>query len=193
MRRLPVLATLIVLAAVMTMIGLGIWQLQRKAEKEALVARYALARDLPPVRLPDIATVTPDLLYRRAIGRCLRVTDRRSEGGRDANGRSGWVQLAGCNGSNVRPGFQVVLGWTDQPTLVTEFNDPRNDLAGIIARGRGGIPRLVLTEPISGLAPAQLPSPKDVPNNHLFYAIQWFFFAAGAAVIYVLALQRRSR
>jgi surfeit locus 1 family protein len=32
-----------------------------------------------------------------------------------------------------------------------------------------------------------------VPNNHLLYAIQWFFFALAAAVIYVLALRRRTQ
>ena len=33
-RRLPILATLLVLAAVGTMLYLGVWQLQRKAWKE---------------------------------------------------------------------------------------------------------------------------------------------------------------
>ena len=30
-----------------------------------------------------------------------------------------------------------------------------------------------------------------VPNNHLAYAGQWFFFAAVAALIYLVALRRR--
>ena len=34
-RRLPVFSTIVVFAAVLTMIGLGVWQLQRKGEKEA--------------------------------------------------------------------------------------------------------------------------------------------------------------
>ena len=38
MRRLPVLPTLVVAAAVVVMIGLGIWQLQRAAWKERLVS-----------------------------------------------------------------------------------------------------------------------------------------------------------
>jgi surfeit locus 1 family protein len=32
-----------------------------------------------------------------------------------------------------------------------------------------------------------------VPNNHLAYAVQWFLFAGVAAVIYALALRRRTR
>jgi surfeit locus 1 family protein len=38
-RRIPIVPTLVVLAAVATMIGLGVWQLQRRAWKEALIAR----------------------------------------------------------------------------------------------------------------------------------------------------------
>jgi cytochrome oxidase assembly protein ShyY1 len=43
------------------------------------------------------------------------------------------------------------------------------------------------------LAPGQPPSLGTIPNNHRFYAIQWFFFAAAALVIYVLALRGRRR
>jgi surfeit locus 1 family protein len=32
-----------------------------------------------------------------------------------------------------------------------------------------------------------------LPNNHLMYAGQWFFFALTALVIYVLALRKKRR
>jgi cytochrome oxidase assembly protein ShyY1 len=32
-----------------------------------------------------------------------------------------------------------------------------------------------------------------MPNNHLLYAIQWFFFALARGLIYVLALERRQK
>jgi surfeit locus 1 family protein len=48
-RRIPVLATIIVAAAVALMIGLGIWQLQRAKWKEQLLAQYAQAQKLPPI------------------------------------------------------------------------------------------------------------------------------------------------
>ena len=35
------------------------------------------------------------------------------------------------------------------------------------------------------------PDPRDVPNNHLSYAVQWFLFALTAVVIYILALRKR--
>ena len=47
-------------------------------------------------------------------------------------------------------------------------------------------------EPLAGLEPLAAPDPRDLPNNHLAYAGQWFFFALTALVIYILALRRRS-
>ena len=43
-RRLPVIPTLLVLVAVGIMIRLGFWQLDRLEQKEALLARYGMAR-----------------------------------------------------------------------------------------------------------------------------------------------------
>ena len=52
---------------------------------------------------------------------------------------------------------------------------------------------LVADTPPPGLAPNGHPDLSSVPNNHLAYAGQWFFFAIVATVIYVLALRRRVR
>ena len=43
MRRIPVIPTIVVLLAVATMIGLGVWQLERLQWKEALLAHYRQA------------------------------------------------------------------------------------------------------------------------------------------------------
>jgi surfeit locus 1 family protein len=60
---------------------------------------------------------------------------------------------------------------------------------GVIAPG--GV--LQAAQPVAGLAPLAPPDPSDLPNNHLAYAGQWFFFALTALVIYVLALRRRRK
>ena len=52
---------------------------------------------------------------------------------------------------------------------------------------------VVADTPPAGLAPNGKPDIASVPNNHLAYAGQWFFFAAIAAIIYVLALGRRGK
>jgi len=53
-RRIPIFATLMVAAAVATMIALGIWQLRRAQWKEGLLARYAAAETLPPIAFPTV-------------------------------------------------------------------------------------------------------------------------------------------
>ena len=47
--------------------------------------------------------------------------------------------------------------------------------------------------PQAGLTQLAAPDPRDVPNNHLSYAVQWFLFAVTALVIYGLALRKRWR
>ena len=66
-------------------------------------------------------------------------------------------------------------------------------IGGIIAPEKKQLIRLVATQPVVGLTALARPSPDQIPNNHLLYAIQWFIFAVAAAVIYVLALRKRQQ
>ncbi len=50
---------------------------------------------------------------------------------------------------------------------------------------------LVLSEPVAGLKPNAAPDLSAIPNNHIAYMWQWFFFAAVAAGIYAIALRQR--
>lgn len=184
MRRLPVLPTLLVGLAVAVMIGLGVWQLERKEEKDALLARYAAAQGLPPIRWPTTVDPNDPPLYRRSMANCSRVESWQAQGGRNAAGETGWLHIARC------PEVTAVMGWSTEPAA------PRwqgGQISGVIGPDRDRVIRLIAADPAPGLQPARLPSLEDVPNNHLLYALQWFFFAAAAAVIYVLALRRRSR
>ena len=67
MKRVPIVSTVLVVAAVLTMIMLGVWQLQRADEKNALLASYASASNLPEMAFPAIAS-GDNLLFRRAAG-----------------------------------------------------------------------------------------------------------------------------
>jgi surfeit locus 1 family protein len=64
-------------------------------------------------------------------------------------------------------------------------------VSGVIAPDRRMGMRLVADGAAPGLQPSALPSPQSIPNNHLFYAVQWFAFAAIALIIYGLALRKR--
>lgn len=180
-RRVPIFSTIIVLAAVVTMIGLGIWQLGRRAEKEALIASYEAAAGAgDPVGFPSEGEGEA-LLFRRSNIDCQGVRKIEAVSGTSDKGQKGWVQRAFCTSGTI-----VDLGFSRD---IAKPAFTGGAVTGIIAPG----PRLVADPPLAGLQPMAKPDPGDLPNNHLAYAGQWFFFALTALVIYVLALRRRGR
>ena len=186
--RLPILPTLVVAAAVLVMIGLGIWQLQRAKEKEALLARYEAARGLPPIAFPKFAGEELPL-FRRASGHCLRVASVRSTAGQNREGETGFVHIADCATGAEGPGMAVEMGWSKDPNAGRTWTG--GAVSGVIAPDRNKRIRLVSATGLGGLEASAPPSPASIPNNHRFYAVQWFLFAAIAAIIYWLALRRR--
>lgn len=183
-RRLPVLATLVVLAAIAVMLRLGFWQLGRMEQKAALLERYAAAATAGPVAAwPRDEAASQALLYRRASLDCRTATGATTMAGTSARGESGVVHVVTCalaNGDSAK----VVLGWSRDPAAVRWDGGA---VAGVIAPG----PRLVADPPLAGLAANARPDPADIPNNHLSYAVQWFLFAATALVIYAIAVWKR--
>lgn len=181
--RVPIIPTIIVIAAVATMIGLGIWQLGRRAEKEALIARYAAAASTGEIAPFPLQGDGEDVLFRRSQLSCFEVRGIEAVSGTSATGQKGWVHRARCAGSRAAT-IPVDLGFS-RDLVSPAFTGGL--VTGVIAPG----PRLVADPPVAGLAPMARPDPGDLPNNHLAYAGQWFFFALTALVIYVLALRRR--
>ncbi len=203
MKRLPVIPTILVGLAVAAMIALGFWQMQRRTEKEALLVRYARNVTLPPVAFPRIP-VDDTLLFRRAGAFCLQAVSFRVEGGRNARGGTGWRQIAQCRTGAEGPGFAVQLGFGGGPHAkpgwkggqvrgyITHAPDDTPLIAGWLGGGHPKTLMLVADPSLAGLDPNPGPDLSAVPNNHLAYAVQWFVFAALAAIIYALALRRRT-
>src|SRR3546814_5450392 len=79
-RRWPLVPTLIVAAAILAMIALGVWQLQRKGEKEALIALYERNRTMSAtVAYPALPPVPDAMLFRQSSVTCLEPVRWRSE------------------------------------------------------------------------------------------------------------------
>lgn len=202
--RFPLLPTLVVGAAILVMIGLGIWQLQRRAEKEGMLALAAANPAKPAISFPSIPPVPAELLFRRSSLHCLHVVGWQTEAGRAADGSVGYRYIAQCSTGAEGPGALVALGVAKQPDLKPSWNggpakgwiSEEPDHRALLSRLGGDAqplrPMLIAERAPEGLKPVAPPSVEDVPNNHLAYAVQWFFFAAVATLIYVLALNRRT-
>ena len=190
-RRLPIIATIIVAAAVATMIALGFWQLRRLDQKQALLARYAAAQGLPRIALPTVPTDEDLPLFRHASGDCSRIASRRSAAGQNMQGETGFVHIADCGSGAEGPGMAVEFGWSKDPNAGAGWKG--GNVSGIIAPDSRKRMRLVSAAGLGGLEASKPPSPESIPNNHLSYAVQWFLFAAIAAMIYALALRNRWR
>ena len=190
-RRLPIIPTILVALAVATMVGLGIWQLERRQEKEALLASYAAASDKPPMGWPVVPPKEPLPLFRYATGNCLSVTGFRTAAGQNRGGEPGFLVIADCRTGAEGPGMAVELGWSKNPNAGRAYRGGL--VSGVIAPDSQNRMRLVAASPGPGLQASAPPSPDTIPNNHLSYAIQWFLFALIAVVIYVLALRWRGQ
>lgn len=189
MMKWPIIPTVLVSAAVITMIALGIWQLQRMGEKEALLARLEAAQDMPATAWPNVPVEGEIPLYRKSSVNCIRVTGWQAVSGKSHRGEAGIAHLASCQtGGAEGPGALIALGWSNR------LDDPKwqgGTVEGIIAPDNKHLIRLVVTDEVAGLQRLSPPSTDSIPNNHLSYAIQWFFFALAATVIFILAVKKR--
>lgn len=190
-RRWPLIPTLVVAAAALAMIALGIWQLQRADEKNVLLTHYRAAQDMPPIAFPTIPVSEPLPLFRQASGHCVRVLGRRTAAGQNRQGETGFLHIAECGTGAEGPGMAVESGWSKNPEAGAGWSG--GPVSGIIAPDGKSRMRLVSSSGLGGLEASAPPSPASIPNNHLFYAVQWFLFAGIAVLIYWLALRKRWR
>ena len=187
--RIPVLPTLLVLAAVAMMVRLGFWQLDRLHQKEALLRTYSanLHQEAEAIVLLGSPFIRRDNWYRRVHLLCRGKGLTEPRAGRNANGEAGWAHWAKCWFGDI-PAIVVNVGWSSSPNPV-QFID--SEIDGTIAPDDMVVARVVADRPLPGLLPSARPDPADIPNNHLSYAVQWFLFALTALVIYGLALRKR--
>jgi surfeit locus 1 family protein len=190
--KVPVMPTLLVLAAAGYMVHLGLWQLDRLHEKQESIASFRAAKAMPLLDAPQgVPTGTQRFRHVRIV--CSGFTAPQMAGGRNATGQAGWVQWMRCTTPSGDLGDLVRVGWTERPAprpvapaVVTGLF-----IGGDMGRDGKSIAHIVADPPLAGLAPNATPDPVDLPNNHLSYAVQWFLFAGTALVIYGLALLKR--
>jgi cytochrome oxidase assembly protein ShyY1 len=190
-RKLPFVPTILVAISIAVMIGLGVWQLERRQEKLALMESFRAASGLPPIGWPTVPPKEPLPLFRSATGNCLDVIGFRTSAGQNLEGEPGFLIIADCRTGAEGPGLAVELGWSKDPNSGRAYRGGL--VSGVIAPDRTSRMRLVAATPGPGLMASAPPSPDIIPNNHFSYAIQWFLFAGIAVIIYTLALRWRGQ
>lgn len=207
-RRIPLLGTAIVFALVAFLIGLGIWQLQRAQWKAGLIARLEAAPSQPllePQDFLDAMLGLKSVQYRRAQHICRPSLEGQPirpydiKGGSSRSGQGGFLVLISCRPNDKAPDIVVVAGWTRNPDAMRQTYTVDTMFEGLIIEHPYGDAKdrpqfmLIPTTAIPGLAPSRLPSPADLPDNHIAYAGQWFGLAAALLAIYGLWLRRRAK
>ena len=188
-------------------VKLGIWQLDRLAERKARNAAIEAAYREPPVA---VDRVTPDSAsrFRRVVASGVWNYDRETAiVGRTRDGSPG-VHIV--TPMTVADGKQVLInrGWVYSPDartvdLARWREGERGDVIGYVDRRPvllrtdvRGLYLVALPNSVSqsnASRPARLaPPPFDERGPHLGYAVQWFSFAA-IALIGAPILVRRQR
>src|SRR3546814_20224480 len=93
------------------MIALGVWQLQRKSDKEALIALYQRNMAMSSlVTYPELPPVPDAMLYRKSSVVCLEPVRWDPRSGTDRKGRSGIRMIADCRTGAAGPRSEARRG-----------------------------------------------------------------------------------
>lgn len=194
------------LAGAAVLISLGVWQVQRLAWKEGILAEIETRIAADPVALPDVLSPETDqylpvtftgrlgppplrvLVSRKQVGAGYRLVTTLS-----SDERTVLVDLGFIKVDRPIPAFGDTpvtvtgnLNWPDDRNSST----PENDVVGNVwfardidkmAERLGAEPVLLIARSTSETDPAATPLPVDtgaIPNDHLSYAITWFSLAA---------------
>lgn len=201
------------------LVSLGIWQVQRLAWKEGVIADIDARIIGAPVDLPESPDPVEDaylpvevtgsfvgearrvLVSQRSIGAGYRLITAFQAGEREVLVDRGFV-TTDIGNAQAPEGDVTVTGNLQWPQETDGFT-PAPDLAENIwfardvpalAENLGTEPILVVARAVSPADLAVTPFPVDtsqIPNDHLQYAITWFSLAAIWLAMSILFLRRR--
>jgi len=206
MHKIPIVPTIIVVAAAALCVWFGFWQIGRAIERDARIEAIKERVELPALTLNEVQPeLIEEVYYRRLSGNCARVIGWDVSSGRSESNGPGWRYVARCATSDGQPGFSVDMGVSRQPDLTPDWTGgPVVGFGRSLADNRTVFQRLFHEKPPAGLlivaetpAPdlynSKQPDPEEETNTSWSYAGQWFFFALTALLIYWLAIRRRWR
>jgi surfeit locus 1 family protein len=181
----------------LTLITLGVWQLQRLTWKETLLIQRQAAIQAPLQQISSSDQLQP---FQRATVTCTAKTSRREQGF-DAQ-KNIAVRLYRLCQLESGPGLVVRSSWMQAD------DNPSVDVSGRLlpwtpetfySRWTGGSgldlkSSWAATAPVADVFLQEGDSlPPELPNNHFAYAIQWFLFAGVLGIIFALYQRRQGR
>lgn len=200
------------------LVSLGVWQLQRLAWKEAILAEIDARIAAAPVALPAVPDAQADrylpveatgrftgqalrvLVSQKEIGAGYRIVEVFETGGRRVLVDRGFVGVEDKVALAVTDATVTGnLHWPDEVDSYTPA--PEGDLwfardVPAMAKALGTEPVLIVARSDTGDGIAPLPvDTAGIPNNHFGYAIQWFGMAAvwlGMTLFYLWRIRRRT-
>lgn len=206
MTRRMIFPLLLGLAGAAILIGLGLWQMQRLAWKEGILAEIALRLAEAPVDLPRDPDPTRDrylsvavtgrftgqdlavLVSRKQVGAGYRIiAGFETDAGRRIMIDRGFVAEADADKPRDAGAARIEgnLHWPEETDSYTPPPDPARGIwfardTDAMARALGTEPVLIVARNTSENDPFLSPMPVDtsgIPNDHLHYAITWFSLA----------------
>lgn len=201
------------------LLSLGIWQVQRLAWKEGIIADINARIAGAPVALPaapdpGVDAYLPVTVTGMFSGDTMRVLVSQKQVGAgyrlitafDTDGKRVLIDrgfVASDDKGVATPEGEVTifgnLQWPQEIDRYTPAPDLANNIwfardVGALATALGADPILVVTREMSVANPPVTPLPVDtsrIPNDHLQYAITWFSLAAIWLAMSLLFLRRR--
>lgn len=187
------------------LVSLGVWQMQRLAWKEGVLADIETRIAAPPMAVPAAPDPVADrylpveatgevgddfirvLVSQRRIGAGYRVISPFETEGRRLLLDRGFVRVADAVPAAPAGTVRVTanLHWPDEVTGATPVPDTEANIwfardVPALARALGTEPILLVAREMSEDEGALTPLPVDtsgIPNDHLSYAITWFSLA----------------
>ncbi|WP_443216539.1 SURF1 family protein [Rhodophyticola sp. CCM32] len=187
------------------LVALGVWQVQRLAWKEAVLADIDARIMAAPMAIPDQPDSQADrylpveaegvigdtfirvLVSQRRIGAGYRVISPFETGGRVVLLDRGFIPVAEDLPAAPEGRVTVIgnLHWPDEVTGATPVPDLEENIwfardVPALAEALGTAPILIIARNVSETEGVLTPLPVDtsgIPNDHLSYAITWFSLA----------------
>lgn len=203
------------------LLWLGVWQMQRLAWKEGVLAEIDARIGAAPVALPTVADPEGDrylpvraegeivgeevhvLVSTKLRGAGYRIIQALETDGRRVLLDRGYVDVDKKDAAR-QAGPVVVTGNLHWPDEIDSFT-PENDIAAntwfardvpTLAAHLNTEPLLIIAREVSPVDPLLTPLPVDtsgIPNDHLGYAVTWFGLAAVWVGMTLLFLYRGRR